>query len=98
MRTHCGSARSRCSGAKGYLTGFDPQDIDGLLLASHDDENADSVPPLPEVAASRPGDLWICGSHRVLCGYCTHPENINRLLGIHEPLLMVTDPPYGIEL
>jgi hypothetical protein len=44
------------------------------------------------------GDLWLCGSHRVLCGDATDAESVSRLLGKSEPLLMVTDPPYGIEL
>jgi len=47
---------------------------------------------------SRPGDLWICGKHRLLCGDSTRAEDVGRLLGDRKPLLMVTDPPYGIEL
>jgi len=50
------------------LTGFDGGEIDDLLLAA-EDEKADEVPPLPDVAVSRPGDLWLCGKpsrqHRV---------------------------------
>jgi len=38
------------------------------------------------------------GDHRILCGDCTNPEGVNRLLGERKPFLMVTDPPYGIEL
>ena len=44
------------------------------------------------------GDLWLCGSHRVLCGDATDAEAVARLLGDRKPFLMVTDPPYGIEL
>jgi DNA modification methylase len=44
------------------------------------------------------GDLWICGSHRVLCGDATDPASVARLLGEHPPFLLITDPPYGIEL
>ena len=47
---------------------------------------------------SRPGDLWLCGPQRVLCGDATSQEAVTRLLGDRQPLLMVTDPPYGIEL
>lgn len=80
------------------LTGFDPKELDDLLILPEDDDRANAAPPLPENPASRVGDLWICGSHRVLCGDATSPEAVSRLLGDRKPLLMVTDPPYGIEL
>jgi DNA modification methylase len=80
------------------LTGFDPKEIDDLLLVSDDDEKADAAPPLPDNPVSRPDDLWHCGPHRVLCSDCTRPEAVARLLGDSKPLLMVTDPPYGISL
>jgi DNA modification methylase len=80
------------------LTGFDPREIDDLLLVSDDEDRANAVPPLPEIPVCRLGDLWICGKHRVLCGDATSPEAVARLLGERRPALMVTDPPYGIEL
>jgi DNA modification methylase len=79
------------------LTGFDPGEIDSLL-ALDDEEKANATPPLPESPVSRPGDLWLLGSHRVLCGDATSAEAVERLLGERKPRLMVTDPPYGIEL
>ncbi len=78
------------------LTGFDTREIDELILNEALAE--DDVPPTPETAVTRAGDLWLCGSHRVLCGDATKPENVSRLLADRKPLLMVTDPPYGIEL
>jgi hypothetical protein len=81
------------------LTGFDPKEIDDLLLLiQEDDDQANAVPPVPAIPVSRPGDLCLCGKHRVLCGDSTRPEDVATLLGGHEPILMVTDPPYGIEL
>jgi len=47
---------------------------------------------------SRLGDLWLLGPHRVLCGDATSLEAVARLLCERKPRLMVTDPPYGIEL
>ena len=44
------------------------------------------------------GDLWHLGPHRVLCADATSPEAVSRLLGERRPRLLVTDPPYGIEL
>ncbi|MGO9232078.1 MAG: DNA modification methylase [Bryobacteraceae bacterium] len=83
------------------LTGFNPGEIDGLL-AIPDEERANAAPPLPANPVSRLGDLWICGDgrsqHRVLCGDATSPDAVAQLLGERKPILMVTDPPYGIEL
>lgn len=79
------------------LTGFDPKEIDDLL-ALPEEEKANQAPPLPENPVSRPADLWLCGKHRVLCGDATTADDVARLLGGRKPLLMVTDPPYGIEL
>jgi DNA modification methylase len=80
------------------LTGFDPKEIDDLLLDPGDDDQANAAPPLPENPVSQPGDLWLCGPHRVLCGDATSAEAVTQLLEDRKPLLMVTDPPYGIEL
>ena len=79
------------------VTGFDPREIDGLL-AIPEEEEANAVPPVPDNPVSRLGDLWLCGKHRVLCGDATNAEAVARLLGDRKPKLMVTDPPYGIEL
>jgi DNA modification methylase len=80
------------------MTGFDPRELDDLLIAPEEDEIANATPPLPENPISRLGDLWICGPHRVLCADSTSPDAVARLLGERKPALMVTDPPYGIEL
>ena len=79
------------------LTGFDQTEIEDLL-ALPEEEKANQAPPLPEIPVSRPGDLWRCGKHRVLCGDATSADDVARLLDDRKPLLMVTDPPYGIEL
>jgi DNA modification methylase len=83
------------------LTGFDVKELDDLLT-SGDDDQANEVPPLPEHPVSRTGDLWLCGDdriqHRVLCGDSTNAADVSRLLRDRNSFLMVTDPPYGIEL
>ena len=45
------------------------------------------------------GDVWECGSkrHRLMCGDSTSEEDVEVLLGMECPILMVTDPPYGVE-
>src|ERR1700732_3115046 len=77
------------------LTGFDSKEIDDLLLNDTPDE--ETIPPLPVHPVTRTGDLWLCGSHRVLCGDATDAEVVSRLLGERKPFLMVTDPPYGTD-
>jgi hypothetical protein len=47
------------------LTGFDPKEIDDLLLDPGDDDQANAAPPLPENPVLPPGDLWLCGPHRL---------------------------------
>jgi hypothetical protein len=80
------------------LTGFDPREIDDLVIAPEDDEKANAAPPLPENPVSRPDDLWLCGPHRVLCADATASEATMRLLANQQPLLMITDPPYGVSV
>jgi DNA modification methylase len=76
------------------LTGFNAGEIDKLLLLD-DNDKADEAPPLPESPASRLGDLWLLGPHRVLCGDSTNSDQVARLLGGRKPILLVSDPPYG---
>lgn len=54
---------------------------------------------VPEVAepVTKPGDLWLLGRHRLLCGDSTKADDVARLLGNAKPALMVTDPPYGVD-
>src|SRR6266478_3538079 len=56
------------------LTGFDAKELEELLLPNILPEEA--VPPLPDRPVSGAGDLWLCGSHRVLCGDATDPEMV----------------------
>lgn len=79
------------------LTGFDAIEIDDLLFAEDTDSLDDNVPELPQQAVTRPGDLWILGKHRVLCGDATSADEVALLFGAVQPVLMVTDPPYGVD-
>jgi DNA modification methylase len=78
------------------LTGFDVPEIEDLLAVPGGDEEA--VPPVPPVATSQAGEVWLLGPHRVMCGDSTNPDTVEQLLDGLQPLVMVTDPPYGIEL
>ena len=82
------------------LIGFDDAELDALLSGldeETDTEGEDDIPEPPEDPVSRPGDLWTLGNHRLLCGDATVATDVERLLGTVKPLLMVTDPPYGVE-
>ena len=61
------------------------------------EEGADEVPEAPEVVTSKLGDVWQLGKHRIICGDATDAATVKLLLGDAKPLLMVTDPPYGVE-
>ena len=81
------------------LTGFSEREVKAIRQAAErfmgaTDENA--VPEVEQVVVSRPGDLWVLGNHRLLCGDATDREDVERLLGGVKPHLMVTDPPYGV--
>jgi DNA modification methylase len=67
--------------------------VDGTGASGHTDENA-VVAPGPTTI--RPSDLFQLGRHRLLCGDATVAADVGRLLEGRRPLLMVTDPPYGV--
>ena len=79
------------------LTGFDTAEMDNLLFRGKDEDPEDVAPAPPVEPVTQPGDLWVCGVHRVLCGDATSAESVTRLIGSATPALMVTDPPYGVE-
>jgi site-specific DNA-methyltransferase (adenine-specific) len=51
---------------------------------------------LPTEATSKLGDIYMLGSHRLMCGDSTNPQHVEKLMGGAKPILMVTDPPYGV--
>jgi DNA modification methylase len=56
----------------------------------------DDVPEVPEEPTTKPGDLWILGDHRLLCGDSTKAEDVERLMDGATADALVTDPPYGV--
>ncbi len=57
----------------------------------------DRAAELQEKWGTALGQLWQIGGHRLLCGDSTKPESVLRVLAGERPLLMVTDPPYGVD-
>ena len=58
----------------------------------------DDVPAVPHEPYVRPGDLYVLGEHRLLCGDATNADDVFRLLDGGAPTLLATDPPYGVSL
>ena len=83
------------------LTGFGLGDIDELLAeldaTPEGATAADDTPPVQAEAITKPGDVWVMGKHRIMCGDSTAADHVQTLLGGGVPHLMVTDPPYGVE-
>jgi len=78
------------------LTGFDGRELDALL-ADPEDEKANAAPEPPLVAVSKPGDLWLLGPHRLLCGDSTQLDAVRKLMGGDLADLVFTDPPYNVD-
>jgi DNA modification methylase len=58
----------------------------------------DEVPAPPDQPVTQPGDLWLLGPHRLLCGDSSKAEEVNRLLGGAAIHLVHTDPPYNVRV
>jgi DNA modification methylase len=79
------------------LMGFGEAEQAAILDKTQGLTDPDEAPAAPEHPVSRPGDLWLLGRHRLLCGDSTVATEVEYLLGRAAPHLMVTDPPYGVE-
>ncbi|HEM2651623.1 TPA: DNA modification methylase [Streptococcus suis] len=84
------------------LTGFEPPEIDDILSNVHDkdlsDDDFDVEEELKKPTFSKQGDIWQLGKHRVICGDSTKAEIYDQLLGDKKANLVVTDPPYNVDV
>ena len=67
--------------------GFEAAEIDALLRSAEADPREEETPEPPAVPVTQPGDLWLLGSHRLLCGSATEAADVARLLGGVQPHL-----------
>jgi len=86
------------------LAGFDDKEFDQLLRDIHkDDEPLDTEPQISRAEELRKqrgtelGQMWQCGEHRVICGDCTDPGVVKRVMGDEKVDMVFTDPPYNID-
>lgn len=82
------------------LTGFDAAEIEDLFSQVHDkdvtDDDFDVDAALEEERISKPGDIWLLGRHRLMCGDSTKAETYETLMEGKKANLVLTDPPYGV--
>ncbi|MGE3743437.1 MAG: site-specific DNA-methyltransferase [Geminicoccaceae bacterium] len=78
------------------LTGFGELELGKLLLDADGDGDPDQAPEPPAEPISKPGDLWICGEHRVLCGDATVRADVDRLLDGELADMVFCDSPYNV--
>lgn len=79
--------------------GFDADEIDALLNKIEPTEgltDEDATPEVPEEPVTKPGDVWILGKHRLMCGNSTALSDVERLMNGATPDCIHTDPPYGM--
>ena len=82
------------------LLGFEPDQLNKFLpgCAEAGETDPDEVPLPPDAATTQPGDLWILGEHRLMCGDSSSPEDVDRLLGGQPIHLINSDPPYNVKV
>lgn len=82
------------------VAGFTDEEIEGLLRDPEEvhagNTDDDAVPETPETAVSIPGDVWILGEHRLLCGDATQMTDVEKVLAGGLADMVFCDPPYNV--
>lgn len=84
------------------LIGFSAEDLaeilpDALIDTTGGLTDPDDVPEAPEAPVTRPGDVWVMGKHRLLCGDSTVATDVQKVLGDVKADLCFCDPPYNVD-
>lgn len=84
------------------ITGFSPDELNEIfndtLEATEDDFDVDKELEEIEEPVTQLGDVWILGKHRLLCGDSTQKEAVAQLMNNHEADMVLTDPPYNVNV
>jgi len=82
------------------LLGFGVEEMDALLAEPEAEATGntddDAVPETPETAVTLPGDVWLLGDHRLLCGDATQIDAVEKVLAGGLADMVFTDPPYNV--
>ncbi|MBW8382135.1 MAG: site-specific DNA-methyltransferase [Youngiibacter sp.] len=80
------------------LLGFAPAELNKLMTDENDieEDNFDVDAELQRPAITKPGDVWLLGRHRLVCGDSTKSETYRVLMDGKKANLVVTDPPYNV--
>lgn len=87
------------------LTGFSAEALEALFEDMESEDaggtegmtDPDDVPEPPAEPITKPGDVWLLGKHRLMCGDSTDAESVRRLMAGEKANLCLTDPPYGVK-
>jgi len=90
--------------AEGYelgVIGFTDDELESLLAndapASAEPQAEEEIPEAPAVPVTQPGDLWLIGPHRLICGDCRDRGVVERLLDGARAQVVFTSPPYATQ-
>lgn len=80
------------------LTGFSPDEIAALqpIQLNEGLTDEDAVPEVPAEPVTKPGDVWVMGKHRLMCGDSTSVDAVEKLIAGEKIEMVFTDPPYNI--
>lgn len=79
------------------MVGFSSAELAALVATTEGKTDPDAVPKPPDNPVSIAGDVWLLGRHRLACGSCTDELTVKDVLDGCVPVMMITDPPYGVQ-
>ena len=83
------------------LTGFDDDELLEIMAGeettTEGNTDEDAAPEVPVTPVSKPGDVWLMGQHRLLCGDSTDAASYDTLLGTERVAMIFQDPPYNVD-
>ena len=84
------------------LLGFSDREIEALIGEAAPEQEArdaseDAVPEAPAEPVTRPGDIWVIGRHRLICGDCRELSTVARLMDGAKANMVITSPPYATQ-
>lgn len=81
------------------LTGFDETEVKAMLADKTEKglTDEDEVPVENKQTVTKKGDVWVLGSHRVMCGDSTMIDDFKKLMNVGLADMLHTDPPYGVD-